>query len=74
MPAPRTIPHSSASVASDEVRAFSAAKGFSNMGDKNPKSKQREKNQKNAEQTRAKNDQAARQAALSPNAGKEKKK
>ncbi len=44
------------------------------MGDKNPKSKQREKNQKSAEQARAKNSQAARQASFSSGAGKDAKK
>jgi hypothetical protein len=44
------------------------------MGDKSPKSKQRDKNQKDAAKTRAKSDQVGRQAAFASNVGKEKKK
>jgi hypothetical protein len=44
------------------------------MGDKSPKAKQREKNQKDAAVTQAKRDQDKRQAAFGSNVGKEKKK
>ena len=44
------------------------------MGDKNPKSKQREKDQKSAERARAKTEQAARQASFSSGAGRDGKK
>jgi len=44
------------------------------MGDKSPKNKQREKNQKSAAKTQAKSTQATRQASFSAAAGKDKKK
>ena len=44
------------------------------MGDKSPKSKQREKSQKDAAKTQTKNDQARRQAGFASGLGKEKKK
>jgi hypothetical protein len=44
------------------------------MGDKSPKAKQREKNQKDAARTQAKSDQVKRQTAFAASAGKEKKK
>lgn len=44
------------------------------MGDKSPKSKQKEKNQKSAAKSQAKNQQAKRQAGFASEAGKEKKK
>jgi|SoiMethySBSTD1v2_1073268.scaffolds.fasta_scaffold1665453_1 hypothetical protein len=44
------------------------------MGDKSPKNKQREKNQKSAAKSQAKNVQQTRQASYSAAAGKEKKK
>lgn len=44
------------------------------MGDKSPKSKQREKKQKAAAQTQSKNKQAVRQAGLSASATDKKKK
>lgn len=44
------------------------------MGDKSPKAKQREKNQKDAARTRAKSEQFGRQTAFTSNVGKEKKK
>ena len=44
------------------------------MGDKSPKNKQREKNQKSAAKVQAKTVQTNRQAAHSATAGKEKKK
>lgn len=43
------------------------------MGDKSPKNKQREKNQKSAAKTQTKQNQANRQASFAA-AGKEKKK
>lgn len=44
------------------------------MGDKSPKSKQRGKNQKDAEKAQSKSDQAKRQASYASPAGKDKKK
>jgi hypothetical protein len=44
------------------------------MGDKSPKSKQKDKNQKTAAKTQVKNDQAKRQASYAAVGGKEKKK
>ena len=44
------------------------------MGDKSPKAKQKDKNQSAAAKGVAKSDQAKRQAALAPAAGKDKKK
>ena len=44
------------------------------MGDKSPKAKQRDKNQKDAAKTQAKSDQFKRQAAFASSVGKEKKK
>ena len=44
------------------------------MGDKSPKNKQREKNQKSAAKAQAKTVQAGRQASFSAATGKEKKK
>lgn len=44
------------------------------MGDKSPKAKQREKNQKDAAKAQSKNDQARRQASYAAGNGKEKKK
>jgi len=44
------------------------------MGDKSPKSKQREKSQKTAAKTQAKSDQQRRQASFSPGAAKDSKK
>jgi len=44
------------------------------MGDKSPKAKQREKNQKHAARTHATSEQVKRQASLAPNVGNEKKK
>lgn len=44
------------------------------MGDKSPKSKQRDKNQKNAAKSQSKNDLAKRQAGFTSDPGKEKKK
>jgi hypothetical protein len=44
------------------------------MGDKSPKGKQRDKNQKDAAKTQSKNDQAKRQAGFASAASKEKKK
>jgi hypothetical protein len=44
------------------------------MGDKSPKAKQREKNQKDAAKAQSKNDQAKRQASYMTGVGKEKKK
>lgn len=41
------------------------------MGDKSPKSKQRDKNQKDAVKTQSKNDSAKKQAAYAPNLGKD---
>jgi len=44
------------------------------MGDKSPKSKQRNKNQKDAAKSQSRNDQARRQEAFASTAGKENKK
>jgi hypothetical protein len=44
------------------------------MGDKSPKSKQKDKNQKTAAKSQAKNDQAKRQAGFGSEGGKDKKK
>ena len=44
------------------------------MGDKSPKSKQRDKNQKDAAKAQAKNVQNRRQADFASGVGKEKKK
>lgn len=44
------------------------------MGDKSPKAKQRDKNQKDAARAQSKNDQLKRQATFASNLGKEKKK
>ncbi len=44
------------------------------MGDKSPKSKQKDKSQKDAAKAQSKNDQAKRQAGYASAAGKEKKK
>ena len=44
------------------------------MGDKSPKNKQREKNQKSAAKTQTKANQATRQASFSAAVAKEKKK
>ena len=44
------------------------------MGDKSPKSKQKNKDQKTAAKTQAKSDQAKRQASFAAVGGKEKKK
>ena len=44
------------------------------MGDKSPKAKQRDKNQKSAAKAQTKTNQAARQASYSAAAGKDKKK
>lgn len=44
------------------------------MGDKSPKSKQRDKNQKSAAKADVKANQASRQAAFGPPPGTEKKK
>ena len=41
------------------------------MGDKSPKSKQRDKNQKDAVKTQSKNDVAKRQAGFAPTPGKD---
>ncbi len=41
------------------------------MGDKSPKAKQKNKNQKNASDTQTKNNQAKRQAAFASTPGKE---
>jgi hypothetical protein len=43
------------------------------MGDKNPKSKERDKKQKAAVKTQAKSDSAKRQAGFSASTGKDKK-
>lgn len=43
------------------------------MGDKSPKARQRDKNQKDAAKTQSKNDVAKRQAAFAPEPAKEKK-
>ena len=42
------------------------------MGDKSPKAKQRNKNQKSAEKTQVKSDHDKRQASFSSGTGKEK--
>ena len=44
------------------------------MGDKSPKAKQRDKNQKDAAKTQSKSDQAKRQISFASNPAKEKKK
>lgn len=44
------------------------------MGDKSPKSKQRDKNQKDAVKTQSKSDSAKKQAAFAPNPVKDAKK
>lgn len=44
------------------------------MGDKSPKNKQREKNQKDAAKTQARSSQEKRQAAFASPPGREKKK
>jgi len=44
------------------------------MGDKSPKSKQRDKNQKDAAKSQSKNDQAKRQASFASEASKDKNK
>jgi hypothetical protein len=44
------------------------------MGDKSPKAKQRNKDQKTAAKTQSKNDQAKRQASYAAVGGKDKKK
>jgi hypothetical protein len=44
------------------------------LGDKSPKSKQRDKNQKDAAKKQSKSDQARRQAGFASAGGKEQKK
>jgi hypothetical protein len=44
------------------------------MGDKSPKSKQRDQKQKSAAKSQSKTDQAKRQSAFASDAGKDKKK
>jgi hypothetical protein len=47
---------------------------MSDMGDKSPKAKQREKNQKHAARAHVKDEQVKRQASFASNVGNEKKK
>jgi hypothetical protein len=55
------------------VVALATLEYLQRMGDKSPKSKQRDKKQKDAVKVQSKNDSAKRQASFSAQTGKEKK-